>query len=438
MNILIAMFKELKLQVEALYGVSWNPIAAPIRNCHLAVCIGHCIIVFGGKRNHKAYSTHTFSMYNLFTEEWKTHAITPGKFSGQRLHSACAVAIGADVVLLGGHGSNHITTNYITNAVWKLSRNHKGEFSWSCMTSSVSLMKPSPRTCHTGWEYGEKLWMFGGVGTEVCDYLNDNGDFTWRGENEVYNNQLLCFDPCCAKWTNPQCSGNIPQPRAGHVSAILGGRVWLTGGFDQSHTRILFNDLHQLDLDSLVWTKVQIFEPKPHERHISLTGIPHRDLLLHGSFKRKGELVSQIWMFDLLSASWRQHATALSDECSRICHSVTLGINNVIVIGGHSRESIEPKPLDILHVMLEPKSLQQLAVKTIHQHKDILPWKVLPKSLSVTCLISYELENIDFGEGLHHSFATANAFVLTNKICLTLTLPSPYVGMVGSLTVTVA
>ena len=31
------------------------------------------------------------------------------------------------------------------------------------------------------------------------------------------------------------------------------------------------------------------------------------------------------------------------------------------------------------HVMLEPRTLQQLAVQTIFNYKDELPWKRLPK-----------------------------------------------------------
>ena len=65
-------------------------------------------------------------------------------------------------------------------------------------------------------------------------------------------------------------------------------------------------------------------------------------------------------------------------------HSGSTGINSTsIIIGGHIF------PVDFyndsqtaFHIMLEPRSLQQLAMQTICTHHSSLPWNCLPKKLS--------------------------------------------------------
>ena len=179
----------------------------------------------------------------------------------------------------------------------KLSRNNQGDFSWSCIKYQSKIIS-SKYAYQTGWGYAEKLWIFGGEGVQVDDYLNKNGGFSLV--TSYYNNQLLCFDPSCEKWTNPQCGGNIPEPRVGHSTAILGDTVWLTGGFSSS-PMIYHNDLYQLDMHSLGWTKMQIIEPKPSVRRpVSLSAISDRHLLLllQGNFiDDTDDMVSEILVY---------------------------------------------------------------------------------------------------------------------------------------------
>ena len=55
---------------------------------------------------------------------------------------------------------------------------------------------------------------------------------------------------------------------------------------------------------------------------------------------------------------------------------------SVTIIGGiTANEATNQSYTSTLHVMLEPKSLQQLAMKTIYSHQTVLPWKHLPKML---------------------------------------------------------
>ena len=200
------------------------------RNNHLAVPIEHCIIVFGGTWGFKQpYGICTIWVYNWYTEAWKKHSASIEEITKQlgndaeylslASHSACAAAIGADIFLFG-RMEHRGGVRFSINPLMKLSRNNQGEFSWSCIKYQ-SKIRSSRYAYQTGWGYAEKLWIFGGGGVEVDDYLNYNGGFDLTRSYYNYNNQLLCFDPSCEKCTNPQCSGNIPEPRSLHSTAIL-------------------------------------------------------------------------------------------------------------------------------------------------------------------------------------------------------------------------
>ena len=372
-----------------------NEHEALSRYNHLAVPMKHCIIVFGGTWVYsQPYSISTIWLHNLYTEVWEKHSVSIEKLTEElentdydvkytfspASHSDCAAAVGADMFLFGWMGHRG-ACGILTNPLLKLSRNHQGQFSWSCIRYQ-SRIKSDKNAYQTGWGY---LWIFGGKAVSVDDYLNENGGFSLAISR--YNNQLLCFDPSYEKWTNPQCSGNVPEPRAGHSSAVLRDTVWLIGGFNDTNSldNLCFNDLFQLDMHSLVWTKMQIIEPKPSVvKFVSLTAISDRQLLLLGnSIGDRKKIVNEGWIFDTLSASWRKHTTALKDKRPRHCHTATPSMNGtVMIIGGHGpARSKSRNPLETLHVMLQPKSLQHIAGKTISKYKAESLWKATPKSL---------------------------------------------------------
>ena len=49
----------------------------------------------------------------------------------------------------------------------------------------------------------------------------------------------------------------------------------------------------------------------------------------------------------------------------------------------------------VFNVMLEPKSLQQLAIKTVYEHRTGLPWRWLPKMVIKLMLYGRGDDTID-------------------------------------------
>ena len=90
---------------------------------------------------------------------------------------------------------------------------------------------PSPRESHCCWDYGDKMWIFGGYGESPAGYLNDYGDHEEKEDDCWRNNQLLSFDPSVRTWKSMKCFGHVPSPRDSASVAVIKEKCWLYGGY---------------------------------------------------------------------------------------------------------------------------------------------------------------------------------------------------------------
>ena len=345
---------------------------------HEAVRCGNDVVVFGGMGMYnEPFSHHIIWMYNLYTEQWRQHQIPEHEVAPPAINDPCAVAIGTCIYLFGG--TNKITLD-MTNALWKLTKT-QGYFHWDKAACQSSVKLPSPRWRHSGWEYGGCLWIFGGYGSPLDQYLNDHGDFTLYPQGiygEGFNNQLLCYDPSTQTWTNPECFGAVPLPQCGFASTIIQNKVWLFDGADEDFGTP--SALFQIDMHSQMWTQIESGQVKPDCINCSLTAISETELILvNENWGGSG----YAWIMNLTSHTWKLYTPQRDHRHPD--HAVALGVNrNVIITGGsHDHEARGSRYPSTCHVMLEPKSLQQLAMKTIYNQRSVLPWKCLPKKLIV-------------------------------------------------------
>ena len=349
---------------------------------HVAVHMEPYIVVLGGKlwENRMPLSPHEIWMYNIYTEQWRKYKIPDYALAPHSIVAACAVAVDENVYLFGGVS---LPADIHSNVLWKLSRTFDGCFMWRNINNENIINSPSPRESHTGWEYEGMLWTFGGAGASHVGYLHDHGDFmemvTHNSNVLYYNNQLLCFDPFCNKWTDIKCSGSVPTPRAGHGTGIIRNKVWLFGGRCDIAA---FNDLFEINMCTLNWTHIQTDEIKPKGRYwYTLNAISDDKLVVHCGKQGIVKALSDTWIFNLTSHTWKQY-TAVLDH-SRWCHTGTNTIkNSILIIGGVKGRGLSyDNYRNTFQVMLEPRSLQQMAMQTAYKHRTELPWKFLPRKL---------------------------------------------------------
>ena len=370
---------------------------------HSAVKLDNFLVIFGAL--HRP-SNHVIWMYNLYTEEWREHVIPKHVIdkSGapEPFHSAVAVAINGTIYTFGGTAKGRCAGSVRErNALWTLSKAKTGCFTWNFIKFKHDKESPSPRTWHTGWEYAGKLFVFGGGGPSPERYLNDHGDIA-RDDGFTMNNQLLCYNPTIQKWTNPQCLGAVPTPRFNHASTIIKHRVWVYGGCDQNWA--LHDDIFEFTMHSLTWTHIETGEPCPQGRKwFAFTALANNQLVLHGGHIGlfSGGTLSDTWIFNLTSYTWRKYETRKDQTRRGHTASVCLN-NNVVIIGGRqgarnclerSDEYLNESYEHVFHVMLEAKSLQQLAARTLYKHQDEINWNCLPNKL--ISLLGLSIEETD-------------------------------------------
>ena len=327
-------------------------------------------------------------LYNLYTEQWRKYKIPCGKTIPSPRYSSVVVAIGVDIYMFGGL---NLKLDGYYNDLFKLARTANRGFYWSQIEFQRDMRLPSPRTEHRGWGYAECLWIFGGCIDHFVSqtgYLNDHGDFI-----NGLTNQLLCYDSHFQTWTNPQCFGNVPSPRKNHSIATIKSKLWLHGGYRSSLSRP--DDFFEFDMLSHTWTQIQTGQTKPEARFLScFSEISDRHLVLQGGYADAH--FKDNWILDLSSYTWRK-LTITIDLPRHRSTGCCLGINKSVVFFGDltSTEGYDAGHRFTFHVMLEPKSLQQLAAKVIYNQRDIISWKCLPRKLISQLGLTEEITKIN-------------------------------------------
>ena len=138
-----------------------------------------------------------------------------------------------------------------------------------------------------------------------------------------------------------------------------------------------YDDLYQLDMSSLTWTLMETGQMKPDNHcHYTLTAVSDKYLVMHAQDCNM-DSSNDTWILDVNAMSWKTYKVGYERKqlLKWEAHTSTCSINSTaIIIGGK-------KPVINISVMLEPKTLQQLALQRIHRAKDELPLQMLPRKL---------------------------------------------------------
>ena len=134
-----------------------------------------------------------------------------------------------------------------------------------------------------------------------------------------------------------------------------------------------------------MWTQIRTVQPRPQARKwCTLTALPNNQLVLHGGDcgTSRYKMLSDTWIMDLTSYSWRQYESR--KDHTRRSHTASACLNNNVIIIGGCQGGFEDQQQSynkMFYVMLEAKGLQQLAAQTIYKHQHEINWNCLPKKL---------------------------------------------------------
>ena len=377
----------------------------PMMQNHVVVRLLDSIVVFGGiykKYEHlksalarawKSVIPHDIWVFNLYTEQWRKYKTDTTQKAPMYIctskHLTCGIAIEQDIYVFTCEPQKTTPFHERCAALWKLTRNRKGCFVWSDI---VVERAPSFRSDSGAWEYGDKLWMFGGNGINPAEfgYVNEYVDFQHscviNGTAYGANNQLICFEPSRLEWTSLKCSGDVPSPHWGQnsgSSAVIGDDAYVyrhKGNLEQ------LSDLHKLDMRNLILTEIRtVAQISQLVDDTSVNAITGNQLVFHGigiqeqQRRNRAKRKTTTWILDVDLMSLREYTATMDDE-RELHRGVVGGLNSscVMIIGGYHRYDC---PSSYWMIRLEPKSLQELATKMIYENLAALPWKQLPRKL---------------------------------------------------------
>lgn len=209
------------------------------RDSHSCTTVGTNLFVFGGTDGKNPL--RDLHMLDTTTNTWVQPNLTGEGPAAREGHSAAL--IDHRLFIFGGCGkaqdeSEEIYYNdlYILDTV---------NLSWTM--AATSGIPPSPRDSHTCSSWKNKIIVLGG-----------------EDASDSYLSDVYILDADTLVWKELNTTGQILAPRAGHATVSLGKHLFVFGGFTDD--RNLFDDLHMLNIETGVWTKVATTGQGPSAR----------------------------------------------------------------------------------------------------------------------------------------------------------------------------
>ena len=154
------------------------------------------------------------------------------------------------------------------------------------------------------------------------------------GDGRDYLNDLHELNTEAMVWTKVEAKGFMPPPRANHSSSIIKQNLFIFGGWDGAKR---LNDLFVIDLDQKLWSQVPVEgeSPAPHAG-MSLCNVQDK-LYLFGGSGPHAQCFNDLYTFNPVSSKWT-HCNNFTDlkqqPKMRAGHSMTLVGTKLYIIGG--------------------------------------------------------------------------------------------------------
>ncbi|BBN19454.1 hypothetical protein MPTK1_8g10800 [Marchantia polymorpha subsp. ruderalis] len=246
---------------------------------------------------------------------------TRGNRPPPRFHHAAAV-VGRKLLIIGGE-----TGSELLNDVQMF---HLGKLSWSSIGVGASApSKGLPQKTSPAQELpkckGHSLISWGKTVILIAGQMDPPVDKV----------TVWSFDLEMDCWTKVATKGEIPSARSGQTVTRAGSILIMFGGEDAKGRKL--NDLHILDLKSLMWLPLHTSGngPSPRTKHIAEM-YDDRFLLIFGGVTRS-KISNDIFALDFDTMEWSRLKTRGLPPTPRAGHAGVLVGDKWYIVGGESR-----------------------------------------------------------------------------------------------------
>lgn len=228
--------------------------------------------------------------------------------------------------------------------------------------------------------YGKYMYVFGGWCTfpladpSLSHRFQTDVEYTRNGwTNTVYRLDLVALaseQRVC--WELVADTGDVPRPRAAHMSFVIGDDMFVFGG---RTLEARMNDLHRFDLLTHVWTRIdaggEVPAPRSWSGSVLLDG---RFLFIHGGLATGEEkaVMDNSYVLDCVSMEWKH--VRLDGVGKRMWHQLEVVDNELFVIGGCKEyHNLDSGPQStMLSCIYRVFSLQEICARKVASDADLL------------------------------------------------------------------
>ncbi|KAG2441016.1 hypothetical protein HXX76_003869 [Chlamydomonas incerta] len=261
----------------------------------------------------------------------------------RRDHAACVTSPNQFVIVGGFDGKTELMDIHAVTV-----RAAEDSVGWAAHVRLVASRNRTPagRSHHTVTPHaaGRSLYVFGG-------YSSSRG----------VTGELWTFHMDHHEWWQPNTTGDQPPPRRNHVAALVGGRLYIHGGFNGTEC---LDDAWVLDPQTWHWERLRTTGPAPSRRRgHAAEVVDDRYLLVHGGYDGGGGgagYLGDAAVLDTTTGAW----TALNAEggpedmpTARSFHTLTLVGHVLVALGGSGPLG----PLLDVHLLESPPLVAGLA-----------------------------------------------------------------------------
>lgn len=205
--------------------------------------------------------------------------------------------------------------------------------SWSALSPARGSKHPNHENDATGGSFPA---LAGHSMVKWKNYLLAVAGST-RSSSSLNKVSVWLIDVQANSWSAVETYGKVPTARDGQSVSILGSRLLMFGGEDNK--RRLLNDLHILDLETMMWEEVKSEKGGPAPRYDHSAAVYADQYLLIFGGSSHSTCFNDLYLLDLQTLEWSQPDAQGAHITPRSGHAGAMIDENWYIVGGGDNAS---------------------------------------------------------------------------------------------------